>query len=166
MLDNVIVDLSTLRLGPLEMLGVDLLFRWKADILTAAHNSGMILADDILEDNTFTLDTEYDDEADGNEFSIDIDAKSWSVEPIWKLPAVSLGVFEGERTKAKQMVKELSNLWNVPDEVDDITTGMNYAKRKGATNRRSSGAKGGGKTKMKGLNKHRREKRVDFESYY
>lgn len=165
MLDNVIVDLSPLRLGPLEMSGVDLLFRWKTDILNAAQNSGMVLADDIVEDNTFTLDIDYDDEIDGNEISIDVEV--WTNGPIWKLPAVSLGVFEGERTKAKNMARELSSLWNVPEEVESTkSAGMNYSNRKGATNRRSAGAKKGGRTKNKGMNMHRRQKKVDFESHF
>lgn len=35
--------------------------------------------------------------------------------PISELPSQSLGVFEGERTNAKAMAKELALLWGIPD---------------------------------------------------
>jgi len=165
MLDNIVIDLSPLRFGPLETSGIDLLYSWKADILIAAEKAGMVLNDDIEEDNTFTLDIDnYDDSIDTS-IVLEVDENAWAFDPIWKLPAVSLGVFEGQRSDAKAMAKELAKLWNIPEELSDSDAGMNYGKRKGAKNRRNAGARGGGKTKMKGLSKHRRQKRVNFDDF-
>ena len=79
---------------------------------------------------------------------------AWSVDPIWKLPVVSMGVFEGERSNAKAMAKELSVLW----ETMDINASLRSGGGGGAKNRRDAGAKGGGRTKTKTLRSKRRNK--------
>lgn len=48
------------------------------------------------------------------------DDDSWATEPISRLPVVSMGIFEGERSNAKAMAKELADLWGIPREpLDD-----------------------------------------------
>jgi len=167
MLDNVIIDLSTLRVGPLDTgdIGLDLLHQWKADILLAAGKADMILVDEYDEDNTFTVEADPDYESEDTFFEMTIDADAWAFDPIWKLPSVSMGVFEGERSKAKSMARELASLWEVPEEVEVQTGGLKSGGSKGPKNRRNAGARGGGKTKMKGLSKHRRQKNVRDVSF-
>lgn len=157
MLDNVIVDLSTLRIGPLETGDVELnlLRQWKTDILLSAEKVGMVLVDEYDEDNTFTLETDSEFEGEDTYFETTVDANAWASDPIWKLPSVSMGVFEGERVKAKAMARELASLWEVSEKAQVQMRGV---KSKGPKNRRNAGARGGGKTKMKGLSKHRRQK--------
>merc|ERR1712045_285915 len=70
--------------------------------------------------------------------------EKWAVEPIWRLPVISIGVFEGERPKAKAMVKELASVW----ELLDTGVAVDFIPVK---NRRNAGAKRGGRTKMKTL---------------
>ena len=157
MLDNIIVDLS-----PLRCIDEDFFTKWKADILHTAAISGMALVSEYKEDSTQTLSIEFEDDDDNEpcdendeeclaeelyrkEFVLEVD--SWSIEPIWRLPMVSVGVFEGDRTKAKAMAKRLSILWDIREELPK--TGG------GAKNRKSAGAQGSGKTKVKGLSAHR-----------
>lgn len=153
-LDNVIVDLSPLRINGLfeDPIHVeDFLVKWKVQILVAAENAGMQLRDDYVQDNT-SIDDDEDDsvEEDGEtrtEYTAVVDMDAWATQPIWRLPVVSIGVFEGERPKAKAMARELALLWEIPE---THTEGGD-----GAKSRRSAGAKKGGKTKMKGMRQHR-----------
>ena len=123
-LDNVIVDLSPLRIhGILDdpKAADEFLVKWKAQILLAAETAGMVLREDIIEDNTVSV-FESDDELDMStpELVITLDnKKSWATLAIGKLPVVSLGVFEGERTKAKAMAKELAALWEIPEQQEE-----------------------------------------------
>lgn len=156
-LDNVIVDLSPLRLGALsedEAVLTEDLAKWKTEILVAAENSGMILKTEYVEDNTELTIEEDQNEDDIFDFSLAVDMAAWSVDPIWKLPVVSMGVFEGERSNAKAMAKELSVLW----ETMDINASLRSGGGGGAKNRRDAGAKGGGRTKTKTLRSKRRNK--------
>lgn len=119
-LDNVIVDLAPLRINALseDSSIVDgFLSEWKAQILVAAENAGMELKSEYEEDNTETLSLEDEgvDEDDNDIFTVTIDPTTWASEPIWRLPAVSIGVFEGERANAKKMAKELAVLWKTMD---------------------------------------------------
>lgn len=152
--DNVIVDFSPLRLGALsedKNVVMEFLIGWKTDVFIAAENAGMVLKEEYVEDNTWTddIDLESDDT-----IVVDVVADNWAAEPIWRLPTISAGVFEGERVKAKAMAKELATLWSVADD-DAVSTAANGGGRVGAKNRRNAGAKGGGKTKMKGMSRHR-----------
>jgi hypothetical protein len=154
-LDNVIVDLSPLRINGLfdDPSDVDdFLVKWRLQILLAAEKAGMELREDYVEDNAVHLgnDDETDDgteEESRTEYFTTVDA--WATQSIWRLPVVSIGVFEGERSKAKAMAKELAVLWEVPEK----------SAEGGAKNRRNAGAKKGGKTKMKGVRQHRRKGR-------
>lgn len=152
--DNVIVDLSPLRINGLfddaaQVQGF--LVKWKAQILTAAENAGMELREGYVQDNTWNNVESFDnDDVEDNvrtEYTTIVDAEAWATQPIWRLPVVSMGVFEGERSKAKVMATELAVLWGIPE--------IHAEGGGGAENRRSAGARKGGRTKMKGLRKHR-----------
>ena len=134
-LDHVIVDLSPLRIhGILDdpRAADEFLVKWKTQILLAAEQSGMIFRDDYVEDNTVPLDDVDEDDIDvPTELVITMDTKSWATLPIEKLPVVSLGVFEGERSKAKAMAKELAELWDIPERaqdenIDEISSNSNH----------------------------------------
>lgn len=162
-LDNVIVDLSPLRIEFSETADADLFYRWKSDILVAAESSGMMLNYEILEDNTLTIDTNCDNEGNFNSDQLVVGAEAWLLESIWNLPAVSLGVFEGQRSAAKSMAKELAGLWDVPDSKSGIGDGTNFNRKNGEKkSRKKAGSKGGDKTKNKGRTKQR-QKKVDFD---
>jgi hypothetical protein len=156
-LDNVIVDLSPLRINGLfdDTAQVeDFLVKWKAQILTAADIAGMELRENYVEDNTLdnTLDKmeslDDDDDDVRTEYTTIVDVEAWATQPIWRLPTVSMGVFEGERSKAKAMAGELAKLWEIPE--------IYVEGGSGSLNRRNAGARKGGKTKMKGLRNHRK----------
>jgi hypothetical protein len=123
-LDHVIVDLSPLRIhGILDDpdTAEDFLIRWKTQILLAAEHSGMELRDDYFEDNTLessdvSVEGEPCDMDTCTELVMTIDREAWRMEPICRLPVVSIGVFEGERARAKAMAKELAELWDIPEE--------------------------------------------------
>jgi hypothetical protein len=131
-LDNVIVDLSPLRISPVAgndpKVADDLLVKWKAQILMAAEKAGMILRQDYVEDNTETLSPLLDEKdlecvvIDGNgNLNVEcvealVDSASWKTKPIFELPVLSMGVFEGERSHAKDMARELATLWDIPEE--------------------------------------------------
>lgn len=159
-LDNVIVDFSPLRIGALspDRKTVDgFLTSWKADVLMAACEAGMTLKTEYEEDNSEQLDVDSEEETVETRFVITVDSAvtdAWATEPIWRLPSVSIGVFEGERSKAKAMAKRLAELWEVKD--DAAATGRDGG---GAKSRRSAGARGGGRTKTKGLREYRRQRR-------
>ena len=124
------------------------LSEWKAQILVAAENAGMILKPEYEEDNTETLRLEIEDENEDEIFTVSIDPTTWATEPIWRLPAVSIGVFEGERANAKKMAKELAILWETMD--------VNVAMGGGPKNRRDAGQRKGGRTKTRTLSQKRR----------
>jgi hypothetical protein len=123
-LDNVIVDLSPLRLGILSPDVMDAaILNYKKQIVKAAEASGMILRSDYVEDNSEKVAiVEVEEQTGIAEVLIGVphfDSSAWAKEPISSLPTVSMGVFEGERICAKRMVKALSSLWQVPDDEDD-----------------------------------------------
>jgi hypothetical protein len=112
----------------------------KTQILTAAANFDMELRRDYRQDNCESLLTLLEDDDDddvmndGNdndnvdcrflseqeslEYVIELtDEDSWATDPISKLPVLSMGVFEGERAKAKAMARELALLWEIPQDV-------------------------------------------------
>ena len=148
-LDHVIVDLSPLRIhGILDdpRAADEFLVKWKTQILLAAEQSGMILRDDYIEDNTIPLQDGDEDDIDvSTELVITMDTQSWANLSIEKLPVVSLGVFEGERSKAKAMAKELAELWDIPEraqeeDINGISNNSNHNEkpRKGKSRGKSS----------------------------
>jgi hypothetical protein len=161
-LDQVIVDLSPLRLNGLfddPSRVDDFLAKWKAEIDTAASNSGMQIY-------TRTSDVDADendlDEDIATDYLVTLDhhavMEAWATKPIWKLPVVSFAVFEGDRPRAKAMAKELAALWEIPEEQKE--TGG------GPKTRRDAGARKGGKTNMKGLSQHRKRGGGHRQSFY
>jgi len=189
-LDNVIVDLSPLRLGALspdaDVVG-DALSKWRRQILAAAEECGMTLRSDYIEDNSEKILVEIDETDGTTEVLIGIptiDSSAWAKKPISYLPAVSVGVFEGERVSAKAMVKALSTLWQVSrvdDDDDEYGVGFHDIDViVDISSRRSSSSSSVGnsprrgnkdyinggkrrrtkmKSKMKGLRHHRRNKK-------
>lgn len=121
-LDNVIVDLSPLRLhGEIKDSKAldDVMMKWKTEILIEAGKAGMELRDDYVEDNTVDIaDNDFfgEDESQTELIIKMEDFQSWLSEPIWKLPCVSLGVFEGQRSHAKAMANSLAILWDISEE--------------------------------------------------
>jgi uncharacterized protein YecT (DUF1311 family) len=179
--DEVIIDLSPLRLNGLfdtPKLVEDFILRWKSQILTAAFESGMELSNSSLQsssnfkedDECETYSSQDDDDADCVEevqilttYTITLQAmdhQAWATNPIWQLPVVSLGTFQGERSKAKTMASTLAKLWDIP-EIDTLKDASSYSEYSSATghgpkSRRDAGARNGGYTKVKGLQEHRK----------
>lgn len=91
-LDCVIVDLSPLRM-------IDGYAEWNGQIEEAALRAGMTLRLDYVEDNCQQELAEKQQEL-----------------PISNLPAISMGVFEGERSQARAMARELASVWDLPSE--------------------------------------------------
>ena len=111
-LDCLIVDLSPLR-GRLLLNGNNNGFilgeeqeesqeLWLTPIIQAAQRAGMVLRNDYIQDNTQKV-LQPD--------QVDL--------PISELPAISMGVFEGERSQAKAMARELALLWEIPQAAQD-----------------------------------------------
>lgn len=145
-LDRVIVDLSPLRITSAVMgddFDVDeFLVRWKAQIVAAAASSGMVMLerDNLQSSNCERLSTldEYDCEdtdcdpdyvectmlfenASGTtEYVVEVreNQGSTSWQPISRLPLLTMGVFEGDRSSAKEMSKQLSLLWSTRQQID------------------------------------------------
>lgn len=169
-LDEVVVDFSPLRLRGLlddaTLVEEEYMVRWKAQLLTAASDAGMALRDESNHDadgveECGPLDSINDDCGDGDDvdattaYTITIEAldqQAWATSPIWKLSVVSLGIFVGERSRAKLMASSLAKVWDIP-EIVEAEAG---ADRRGPKTRRAAGARHGGHTKVKGLTEHRR----------
>jgi hypothetical protein len=149
--DELVIDLSPLRLNGLyddAKQAEEFFVKLKTEILSAAASAGMELRSDDNADDEESAEPVQDDE-NLSEYVLtlgEISQEAWASQPIWKLPMVSIGSFEGERAKAKAMARELAILWEVPED----TVGD------GPKTRRVAGAKGGGKTKMGGLSSHRK----------
>jgi len=182
-LDCLIVDFSPLRLtGAVgDELVDDFMITWKTQILTAAATVGMELRRDYREENCQSLSILDDDECglddtepeligelssgeEGEdtsslEYTITLtDEDSWATEPISRLPVVSLGVFEGERTKAKAMAKELAELWGIPTEpLDSLVAAESEDSRKADDNKKRRG----NKARRHRRNENRRRRRND-----
>jgi len=150
--DHVLVDLS-----PLRCVEEEFLIKFQTDILSAATNSGMVLtSNDMFEDNDNQSMCEEDDQECVEEEELMMDTtmfefemEDWATRPIWQLPVMNVGVFEGDRTKAKAMAKELATLWDTREPKKAGGVGI------GVKTRKDAGARGGGKTQMKGLSQHR-----------
>ena len=174
--DQVVIDLSPLRLHGLfdtDDAVEEFLLQWKIDMLREAYNADMELRDgDNLEgEDEDACDPNYENNHDSgpetetsvqhedencdercNSYTITIleNVKvSWATQPIWKLPVISMGVFEGERSKAKTMAAALAKAWEIPDPEAPPSQG-------GAISRRTAGAKKGGRTNVHGLTERRR----------
>jgi hypothetical protein len=153
-LDNVIVDLSPLRISPVAgndpKVADDLLVKWKGQILMAAETAGMIIRQDYVEDNTVTLlplnekelecviieDTDHNGNLNVERVEILVDSASWATKPIFELPVLSMGVFEGERSRAKEMARELAILWDIPEEPANSRDSAHEKSKKKQTDKR------------------------------
>jgi hypothetical protein len=186
-IDEVVIDLSPLRLHGLfdtPELVEDFLIRWKAQILSTAYETKMELLDATssslnLDDDgecdvvtSSVLDSEnYDDSERDCVEEVQIptaytvtfqalDQQAWATNPIWQLPVVSLGLFQGERSNAKTMASKLAKLWNIPEVItmNDVSSSSEYSGTTGhgPKSRRDAGATKGGHTKVKGLQEHRK----------
>lgn len=160
--DSVLIDLS-----PLRCIDDDVLMdKFKADIYRAANLSGMMLVstgystknddDEVLspsDDEGYSTTTDESTE-------IIVNSSSWETEPIWRLPVVSVGIFEGDRAKAKEMAKRLSLLWEISEDILSSATIQEeeYPVKTAVSRIRS---KGSGKTKVKGLSSHRERSRQE-----
>jgi hypothetical protein len=141
-LDCVIVDVSPLRMTNAVD---DVLVKWKAQIITAATNEDMELRSDYLEDNCEALLTFEDEgrdlltlEEEPLQYAITLtDEDSWATEPISTLPVLSMGVFEGERSKAKAMARELALLWGIPEELAAANDSRSSSNSKGRKQKHS-----------------------------
>ena len=107
-LDNVIVDLSPLRLGILSPDVMDAaILKYQKQIIKAAEASGMMLRSDYVEDNSEKVAiVEVEEQTGMAEVLIGVptfDSSAWAKKPISSLPTVSMGVFEGERVCAKRI---------------------------------------------------------------
>jgi hypothetical protein len=179
--DEIFIDLSPLRLyalfdDPKEVEGCQI--RWKAEILSEANKIGMELLErssntgeeecDVsssLQDMTVDVNNVSDcvDEFDiSKAYSIklqDIDQNMWATNPIWQLPVVTLGTFEGERSKAKAMASILAKYWDIPEvaSINDVIAPFDTTTTgRGPKSRRDTGARHGGHTKVTGLNEYRK----------
>lgn len=163
--DQVHVDLSPLRLGNLfddPKLVSGFSVKWKADILNAANSAGLQRREgdeEEEEDNEdgdkeeVMLSMEDEEEVESAVVAFDNSHENqpaWATAPIWKLPVVSMGVFEGDRSKAKAMAKELALSWEIPEEAK--------GEADGPKTRRNAGARKGGRSKVKGISAHRRRR--------
>ena len=180
-IDELVIDLSPLRLHGLfdtPELVEDFLIRWKAQILGAAYENNMDLLDatslNVEDDECDVLSSLPDvDDNSGSDcveelqiptaYTITLqalDQQAWATNPIWQLPVVSLGMFQGERANAKTMASTLAKLWNIPEVVviNDASSSSEYSGTTGhgPKSRRDAGANKGGHTKVKGLQEHRK----------
>jgi hypothetical protein len=189
-IDEVVVDLSPLRLHGLfdkPELVEDFLIRWKAEILSAAYETNMELLDtttsllnddddecDVVSSSVLENEEKYDDDDSNNRDCVEevqvsttytitlqaLDQQAWATNPIWQLPVVSLGLFQGERSNAKTMASKLAKLWNIPEviSINDVSSSSEYSRTSGhgPKSRRDAGANKGGHTKVKGLQEHRK----------
>ena len=113
-LDNIIVDMSPLRLHGMFREGQsveDFINGWKSRILEAALEAGMELRDDYVEDNCICLLEGDECVVKETNNSMIFDERIWSSGRIQNLPTISMGVFEGERSKAKKMAKVSWGKW-------------------------------------------------------
>jgi hypothetical protein len=112
-LDALIVDLS-----PLRVIGDEFLLHHTIEIFTAATSAGMELRKEVEGDGNDENEegTIVCSESEDGTFECVMtvsqhdDAAS---KHISKLPVLSLGIFEGERSQAKAMSRELARLWDI-----------------------------------------------------
>lgn len=139
-LDNVIIDLSPLRIDVNSDDSISILMNYHDQIINIAKQHNMIINPSIEEDNTITI--EVCNGIISTECLQELGQWSFQTDSIENLPVLSQGVFEGERHDAKGMVKELAKLWDTVDENAEMI-GVDSKKRKG------------GKSKMKSLRRFR-----------
>jgi hypothetical protein len=99
------------------------------------------------------------------------DDDSWSTEPISRLPVVSVGVFEGERSNAKAMAKELAGVWGIPSEpLDDYVQIESSSTTLSGDDRKVDGNKRrGNKARRARRNENKRQRRNnqrDLDMYW
>ena len=188
--DRVLVDLSPLRLHASNdhVQDVELLVQnYMRRVNEAAANAEMDVCweriatngNNFLDGTMEDADEDYDEE-ENHDYRHDslltgdsiVIQESWATKPIWQLPFLVLGEYEGPRSQAKAMAKELSTAWQVAESDKGLfdETGLGIpsttAPSTGPKNRRSAGAKKGGKSKMKGLSQHRKRGGGHRQSWY
>jgi hypothetical protein len=160
-LDMVFVDLSPLRLYGLfddPRQAEDFLIKWKVEILSAASDAGMDL---------HSTEEAKEDESDfmndaTTELNITIgehSSEAWATQPIWKLPVVSMGGFRGERAKAKAMTRAIAELWDIPENENNLVL-------QSVVVREDNKSTKGGKPGTKGLSEHRTRGGGHRQSWY
>ena len=86
-------------------------------------STGSCHDDDYADDEESSIGFNNEDVADyAVESVLELsDNDSWSTAPISSLPFLTMGIFEGERSQAKAMAKELAQLWGTTESslVDD-----------------------------------------------
>lgn len=155
-LDYVIVDLSPLR----DQVSSE----WTAQILNAASSAGMELrkAEDTEECSTDSLESPA--VSDQVQFG---DDKSSQVRPhISCLPFVSMGFFVGDRSNAKAMAKELSQLWDLPELVEENEAGEeDYHVNRNGRYQNSPGKTGRKDTSKPGDTQRARRRRIKKDDW-
>lgn len=161
--DEVVVDFAPLRLQGLwhdQKQVEEFMVQWKTDLVREAYNAGMEIQTDEEEEEEEENVLKDENEERTNSYTITIvgtSQKAWAEQPIWKLPVVNVGIFVGERSKAKNMATTLAKLWEIPE--------PEKGPGEGAKTRRTAGARGGGRTKTKGISEYRRGSHRDSSWY-
>jgi hypothetical protein len=162
-LDRVLVDLSPLRLQAVFDDPDSFLVRRKIDIFSAATASGMELlqgdreaceldcaleaAESKADGGADMVVSSSDDDDWTCAYAVTIDASNngngssnpYATKPISKLPPLSVGIFVGDRPRAKAMAKELAQVWELPDPAVCEQRAEERTKRQGKAPRRNRG---------------------------
>ena len=166
-LDNVIVDLSPLRV----MGDDDFLLHHKIEILTMATNSGMELRVDIEEGEGGDENTMICSETSDGTFEcvmiMESNENDEAAKHISKLPVQSIGVFEGQRSQAKIMSRELAKLWDIPVQLESTVTSEDISHSSGEkkTNRYKNQRQQQTKRKANHRRRDRRSRDHDLHGY-
>jgi hypothetical protein len=124
-IDQVVIDISPLRLNaicPNQLTVDEFMTKWKTQAITAAVENGMEIRIENLSDEFGQNGMPNSEESNYLITINEQDTEAWATKPIWQLPVLELGVFEGDRKSAKEMAKNLGNLWEIPDESFQSTT--------------------------------------------
>lgn len=163
-LDNVIIDLSPLRIGGLSNATEqnNIWRELRTTIVNSAEDSGMILNPSYEEDNTenIILVDQEKENLTNDQYNKAKNIRRWNNGQIKDLPSVSIGVFEGERVSAKAMIKELAQVWGLEDSIitkEDLSSKVSIRRKDfGKDGHRKQKTKSK-KIKSKTLSQHRKE---------
>ena len=159
-LDHIVVDLSPLRNQVSD--------KWRSEILDAAFKAGMVLQSAEQSDEC-EVELEFNSHGSDESISQIFSDAGESRLPVADLPFVSMGFFKGERSNAKAMARELSQLWNLPElekeefEVAAKSThkGGRYQNNHGETRKEITNAKDSRRAKRRKVRKDDWEQRMD-----
>lgn len=166
-LDNIIVDLSTLRVMGDE----DFLLHHKIEILSIATNSGMELRAEIEEgggDENTIVCSEASDGTFHCVMTMESNENDDAAKHISKIPVQSLGVFEGQRSQAKIMSRDLARLWDIPVQVEATVTSERdrNLSREEKTNRYKNQRQQQNKRKANHRRRDRRSRDISAQDLY